>query len=121
MEVVQLDDCELSACVVVPETELNKDRRAKRSPNEETAWEALLFIFNTAAESECLTAVRPPRQPVQQAVQLPLVQDEFIRRYGTDRTATLHAINTRWGEAKKGLRSKGYCAFHDTFVWPIFP
>ena len=120
LEVVQLDDCELSACVVVPEADTGQDRRAKRSPNEEIAWDALLFVHAVAGEKDTLTAVQPPKSHVQKAVQLPLVQDEFVRRYGRDRTTTLHAINTRWSEAKKGLAAKGYCGFHNEFVWPIF-
>ncbi len=120
LTVVELDDCELSACVVVPETDTRQDKRAKRSQNEETVWQALQFVYNVAGENDNLTAVRPPKQPVQKAVQTTLVQDEFRRRYGTDRTTTLRAIDARWSEAKKRLTSKGYCAFHNEYVWPIF-
>ncbi len=120
LTVVELDDCELSACVVVPENDTQQDKRAKRSQNEETAWQALMFVHNVAGENDNLTTVRPPKKPVQKAVQTALVQDEFRRRYGTDRTTTLRAIDARWSEAKKGLTSKGYCALHNEYVWPIF-
>ncbi len=120
LHVVQLDGCDLSACVVVPETELQQDTRKPRSKNEDLAWKALVFIHNTAGEDDLLEAIQPPKQPVQKAVQLPRVQDEFARRYGRDRTTTLHAINARWGEARKGLQSKGYCGIHNEFIWPIF-
>ena len=120
LQVVDLDGCDLSACVVVPEKEIEQDKRAKRSKNEEIAWQALLFVYNVWAENDNLTTVRPPKKPVQQAVQTTLVQDEFVSRYGTDRTTTLHAINARWGEAKKSLASKGYCGFHNEYVWPFF-
>lgn len=119
LNVVLLDGCDLSACVVIPEAEGEQDHRTKRSQNEETAWQALLFVFNVWGESDNLKVVSPPKQPVQKAVQTEAVQDEFVRRYGTDRTTTLHAINTRWGEARKGLERKGYCAFHKEYVWPI--
>jgi len=123
LAVVQLDDCELSACVVIPEAEAKEDRRAKRSPNEEIAWQALIFVYNIQGEKDGLTSINLPGQPVQQPVQgVPIgtVQDEFTRRYGTDRTTTLHAINARFGEARKGLERKGYCGFHNEYVWPIF-
>ncbi len=117
---MQLDDCELSACVVVPETDMKLDNRKARSKNEDLAWQALIFVYSTAEEDGLLTPIRPPKQPVQQAVQLPLVQDEFSRRYGTDRTTTLHGINTRWLEARKSLVRKGYCGVHNEFIWPVF-
>lgn len=120
LKVVQLDDCDLSACIVVPESELQQDTRKPRSRNEDLAWKALVFIYNTAGEDGLLEEAKPPKSPVQKAVQLPLVQDEFVRRYGRDRTTTLHAINTRWGEARKGLERKGYCGVHNEFVWPVF-
>ena len=97
--------------------------KGNRSPNEEIAWQALLFVYNVWAENDGLTTVEVPQQPVQQpvqAVKTSLVQDEFVRRYGTDRTTTLHAINARWGEARKGLERKGYCRFHNDYVWPLF-
>ena len=123
LTVVDLDDCELSACVVIPEAEAKEDTRAKRAPNEETAWQALLFVYNVWGENDNLTTIELPQQPVQlpvQGVKTEVVQDEFIRRYGTDRTTTLHAINARWGEARKGLERKGYCRFCNEYVWPIF-
>jgi hypothetical protein len=120
LAVVELDDCDLSACVVIPEAEAQQDKRPKRSPNEETAWQALLFVYNVRAENDNLTTVNPPKKPVQKAVQTTLVQDEFVSRYGTDRTTTLHAINTRFGEARKGLERKRYCGFYNEYVWPIF-
>ena len=83
LTVVELDGCELSACVVVPEADTQQDTRARRSPNEETAWQALMFVYNVAGENDTLESVQPPKQPVQKAVQLPHVQDEFVRRYGT--------------------------------------
>ena len=117
---MQIDGCDLSACVVVPESELKLDNRKPRSKNEDLAWDALLFTYNTAGESDMLKRVQVASLPVQLAVQLVLVQDEFVRRYGTDRTTTLHAINARWGEARKGLQRKGYCGIHNELVWPIF-
>ena len=120
LKVVQLDDCDLSACVVVPESELQQGTRKSRSKNEDIAWNALLFVYNIAAEDGLLKSANPPNQPVQKAVQLSSVQDEFVRRYGQDRTTSTHAINTRWTEARKGLQRKGYCGFHDKLVWPIF-
>lgn len=123
LEVVRLDDCDLSACVVIPEAEAQQDSRPKRSPNEEIVWQALQFVYNVRAENGGLTPVILPQRPVHQPVQAVLtaaVQDEFARRYGTDRTTSSHAINTRFGEARKGLERKGYCGFHNEFVWPTF-
>ena len=116
---MELDDCALSACVVIPDTDAHDFTRPSRSPNEEIAWQALLFVYNVWAENDKLTTVKPPKKPVQKAVQTTSVQDEFVSRYGTDRTTSLHAINTRFGEARKGLERKGYCAFHKEYVWPI--
>lgn len=120
LQVVDLDGCDLSACVVIPEKDVDQDTRARRSKNEEIAWQALMFVYSVHGENDTLERVHPPKQPVQKAVQLPSVQDEFVRRYGQDRTTTLHAINARWGEAKKGLVTKGYCGIHNEYVWPMF-